>query len=54
MFDHDRIDFRIDPLGAGDGFVQELPRSYFLLADKIGEPDRVITAIFLEGHGITC
>ncbi len=53
MLYHDRVDLRIDLRGTGDGLVEQFPGRDFFLPNQFGKADRVVIAVFLEGHADT-
>jgi hypothetical protein len=50
VLDDDRVDLRIDLRGAGDGLVEQFAGRDFFLPNQFGKADRVVIAVFLEGH----
>src|SRR5207247_9130785 len=53
VLDDDRVDLRIDLRGSGNGLVEQFPGRDLFLPDEFGKADRVVLAVFLEGHGHT-
>ena len=53
MLDDDGVDLRIDLRGTGDGLVEQFPGRDLFVANQVGKADRVVIAIFLEGHAHT-
>ena len=53
MLDDDGVDLRIDLRGTGDGLVEQFPGRDLFVANQFGKADRVVIAIFLEGHAHT-
>ncbi len=47
---HHRIDLRVDLRGARDRLVEQVAGRDLLLADQIGQADRVLITVFLESH----
>jgi hypothetical protein len=50
MLDDDCIDLRIDLRCSGDGLVEQFPGRDLFLPNQFGKADRVVIAVFLEGH----
>ncbi|MGY4418867.1 hypothetical protein ACVWY2_001292 [Bradyrhizobium sp. JR6.1] len=50
MLDDDCVDLRIDGGRARNRLVEQLPCRDVLVADELGETDRVVVAEFLESH----
>src|SRR4029078_472164 len=53
MLDDDRVDLRIELRGTGDGLIEQILRRDFFLPNQFGKADRVVIAVFLEGHAHT-
>src|SRR5688572_475236 len=53
MLDDDRVDLRIDLRRTGDGLIEQFLSRDLLLANQFGKADRVVIAVFLEGHAHT-
>jgi hypothetical protein len=49
---HDRIDFGIDGLSAGNRQVEQFTGTEFALADQASERDRVAATIFFKSHDL--
>jgi hypothetical protein len=53
MFDDDGVDLRIDFGGAGDSLVEQFLARDLFVSNQFGKADRVVVAVFLEGHART-
>jgi len=53
MLYDDGVDLWIDLRGAGDSLVEQFPGRDFLLPNQFRKADRVVFAVFLEGHADT-
>ena len=50
MLDDDRVDLRVDLCRAGDRLVEQFTGRDLLVPHQFGQTDRVVIAVFLEGH----
>ena len=50
MLDDDGVDLRIDFGGAGNRLIEQFARRDLLVPHQFGQTDRVVVAVFLEGH----